>query len=330
MRFKTLSILVSTPVIFFGIWITVRSDEAEVLATLPTQASEDLFMQEAETAFLEPSSPVFLDPTASILDAEAVDLLAVVEVPTSEFFINSSTDYYVSDATEYDKSEGAELTYKPHFSAQNTTSETEVLDPIRQNQIEEALSVLPLEHAQSTQSITLDYSPQAHRGLAGGGLMYLRAVNISTEEFVSVMVHEMGHNVDSVYLDSELKTNPSGFVDGSQPVYTDDLSVEFYQISWASNTVQKSSATQSDFVSGYAMSDPFEDFSEHYNAYILNGPAFREAATSSMALQEKYDFMKTHVFDGQEFYSGGLGVDLSVYHWDMTKLAYDYEEFMSL
>ncbi|PIP66387.1 hypothetical protein COW94_02055 [Candidatus Peregrinibacteria bacterium CG22_combo_CG10-13_8_21_14_all_44_10] len=194
-----------------------------------------------------------------------------------------------------------------------------------------ALSVLgslPAEHAEALTDLTLVFDDNAKRGQAGGHLMRIRCVDISDEEFAAVMVHEMGHIVDTGLLQGS-GSDEYVFSDGSKPVLKDDLSVLFYETSWISNYSFTSETDGYSFVSRYATSDPFEDFAETYVAYVLHGETFRSYAASSDEINEKYEFMKNYVFEGIE-YSGidqAQAYDERVY--DVTKLPFDLDFFLN-
>lgn len=194
-----------------------------------------------------------------------------------------------------------------------------------------ALSVLdslPAEHAEALTDLTLVFDTDAKRGQAGGNIMRIRCVNISDEEFAAVMVHEMGHIVDTGLLQGS-GSDAYVFSDGSKPVLKDDLSVLFYETSWISNYSFTSETNGYSFVSRYAASDPFEDFAETYAAYVLHGETFRSYASSDAEINEKYEFMKNYVFDGVEY----SGIDQAQVHdervYDVTKLPFDLDFFLN-
>lgn len=215
------------------------------------------------------------------------------------------------------------------FSTRNMEDSESDLNSIKTNQIETALRKLPLAHAESVKNIILDYSAQAHRGLGGNSMIILRAVNMDTEEMIGVLVHELGHNVDYATLIPETEEQKSAFTDGTLTLYESDPSLDFYRISWLSNGKQKDGVTNMDFVSGYAVSDPFEDFAESYVYYVLHNKDFKVLATSSEAIYAKYQFMKYRVFEGKEFDTGDGQIDKEQRPWDITVLDYDLDEFMS-
>ena len=216
-----------------------------------------------------------------------------------------------------------------HFATRNMEQEKRFLNAIKQNQIETALKKLPEHHAKSVKNIILDYSQLAHRGLGGNSMIILRAVNMGTEEMVGVLIHEVAHNVDYADLIPDEEIHKSVFRDGKMTLYETDPSLDFYRISWLSNTQRKKTATNMDFVSGYAMSDPFEDFAESYVFYVLHNKDFKALAASSEALYAKYRFIKYEVFGGREFDTGDGRVKDNQRPWDITVLRYNINEFLS-
>jgi hypothetical protein len=118
-------------------------------------------------------------------------------------------------------------------------------------------------------------------------------------------------------------------MDGANPVYSDDPSLDFYKISFENQTTLKDIASDLDFVSGYAMSDPYEDFAESYAYYILHGNEFRELAQNNESLNQKYGYLKTRIFDGNEYFNGDESHNVELYtrQYDVTVLPYDMEKF---
>lgn len=56
-----------------------------------------------------------------------------------------------------------------------------------------------------------------------------------------------------------------------------------------------------DFVTVRAMENPFEDFAETYETYVMHGDNFRKKMQRSEVLRKKYKYMKEHVFNGVEY-----------------------------
>jgi hypothetical protein len=192
------------------------------------------------------------------------------------------------------------------------------------------LESLPAEAVKHLQNLTLSFDNNARRGLGGGSTIILRCSDVTDEELVGVLVHEMGHIEDTGVLQGTSDAGVSGFKDGSNPVYNNDPSLDFYRLSWLDSSTLRPSASPLDFVSGYAQSDPFEDFAETYNYYILHGDQFRELLKVNPILQKKYDFLKTRVFGGKEFFNGDDSQPVSYVSrdYDTTVLPYDMQKFL--
>ena len=215
------------------------------------------------------------------------------------------------------------------FSAKIKDEGFQKVNPDKKQEIVSVLEKLPINHTSALKNIVLDYDPKAHRGLGGKSIIILRGINIDPEEFTAVMVHEIGHNVDLGYLSELDKAKQSEFMDGKKPVYEGDPSLDFYRISWEDDKTRKKTASNLDFVSGYAMTDPFEDFAESYVYYILHNKDFKSKTQTSEQLLKKYQFIKNNVFNGKEFDTGEYLTDrLNNRPWDITILSYNLDEFL--
>ncbi|MCC6643751.1 putative zinc-binding metallopeptidase, partial [Candidatus Peregrinibacteria bacterium] len=187
-------------------------------------------------------------------------------------------------------------------------------------------------------NLTLYFSSTGRRGLGGGSTIILRCQNVTDSELVGVLVHELGHIKDTGVLKGDFWAGESEFKDGEKAIFQNDLSLDFYRISFANEKALKKGAVEKDFVSGYAMSDPFEDFAETYNFYILHGEQFRKMAEDNPNLQAKYDYMRDIVFEGREYgnyerisYDGDLSKELlKKRNYDSTILEYNLKEFLAI
>ncbi len=193
------------------------------------------------------------------------------------------------------------------------------------------LEKLPLTHRNQLSDLTLFYTKDGRRGFGGNGSIILRCLNVKDDELASVLIHEVGHLVDGSLLFGTDSEDVSGFYDFEIPVALDDPSLDFYRISWISESERQDDALYLDFVSEYAMTDPFEDFAETYAYYRLHGPEFRKLKKMNSALQRKYEFMKTQVFDGAEYYVGNTEpkVDIWVRNYDITVLPFPLKTFFA-
>lgn len=193
------------------------------------------------------------------------------------------------------------------------------------------LTVLPKEAVGAVNDLTLYFSNTGSRGLAGGNRVILRCQNVTDEELVAVLVHEVGHIVDTGVINGNWLDGKSEFMDGSKPVYANDPSTFFYRLSFRTDKSLKPDADEKDFVSGYAMTDPFEDFAESYAYYVLHGDEFRKLARYNKVLKRKYRYIKYTVFDGVEFSDDRNVERLNVLlrKFDVTVLDYDMERFLA-
>lgn len=198
-----------------------------------------------------------------------------------------------------------EKPWNGHFSAKNfrkTTSDNSSLAEIKES-LKTSILALPKWHTKSLKDLEIKNENNISRGLSSSSKIILHTSSIqSSQELIAVFIHEMGHITDLGSLKGK-NGYKTAFYDGKTPILNDDLSLIFYKISWKNSSTQKKSAKNSDFVSGYAQSDVFEDFAETYLFYKLHGDKFRGILNKSTALKKKYEFMKKHVFNGQEFQS---------------------------
>lgn len=134
-------------------------------------------------------------------------------------------------------------------------------------------------------------------------------------ETLSVFIHEFAHFIDLYFLETKVSI---------------DLSNKFYEISWESTKVMKQNQTQPDFVSGYAMTNKYEDMAESFTYYVLHNSDFLEKTKSSHILKQKYDFFTSYLFKNKEFFKSdfSVGEKIKPYYWDITKIDIDLEKFL--
>ncbi len=196
--------------------------------------------------------------------------------------------------------------------------------------VTDVFTILPENHTAAATNLILSFDSEARRGLGGDHTIILRCVNTTPEELVAVLIHELGHVVDTGLITSTDEGEISPFVDRGRVVLDSDPSVQFYTASWADS--ESLTGSKWDFVSGYSRTNPFEDFAEAYTAYVLHGPLFRDYAELNEVLAEKYNYLKTTVFDGVEFDFALETTSKGVYErvYDMTRLNFDLESFLAL
>lgn len=86
-----------------------------------------------------------------------------------------------------------------------------------------------------------------------------------------------------------------------KPGILGDPSDSFYAISWDSYKVKKKGAKLADFVSGYALSNKYEDFAESFSYYVFHNAEFKKRAKDNGMLAKKYEFFAKKLFVGKEF-----------------------------
>jgi hypothetical protein len=193
--------------------------------------------------------------------------------------------------------------WEGHFSAQKfqkTREDRIALLKVKQN-VKKVLSSFEPEQINVLKNLVIKNQKHASRGMANSKKIILHTESIETDdEMVSVLIHELGHVTDLGGLKS-INGGASAFVDRTKTFFNDDLSVDFYSLSWKDSDTLKMDIVHTDFVSGYAMSNCFEDFAESFLFYRMHGEKFRYLGESSDVLSAKYDFFKEHVFAGKEF-----------------------------
>lgn len=212
--------------------------------------------------------------------------------------------------------------WEGHFSAekfQNTPRDRVELLKIKKN-IRTALKTLPTTHTRNLDTLEVRNTKHISRGMANDKKIILHTRSIDTEkELISIFIHEMGHVVD---LGKLIGTSGdfTNFKDGKKYLRSDDPSIRFYTLSWKDATTLIPQRSKKDFVSGYAMSNCFEDFAESYLYYRLHGEKFRRKMMDSPILRKKYTFLRFQVFNGLEFQKDKPSPKTVDHIWDATLL----------
>ncbi len=134
-------------------------------------------------------------------------------------------------------------------------------------------------------------------------------------EYLSVFAHEFAHYVDIYSFDA------GAFGDESE---------DFYDISWESTSIVKPGQIQSNFVSGYAMTNKYEDFAESFTYYTLHNDDFWKKSQGNSILKQKYDFFAQTLYSQWEFIDTDFSQDnvIRSYYWDITKLPVNVKNFL--
>lgn len=144
-------------------------------------------------------------------------------------------------------------------------------------------------------SVTIQKPKWGRRWYAGHDLIVFNIQNIKNfSEFYQVATHELWHILDLwvIQWTQSQKYNSDYTEFWDIMFYEDDQSLEYYKISRLNENTKKSDASFKDYVSGYGMSNPFEDFAESMNMYLNNNSLFVSMSSESVILKEKYLFMQ--------------------------------------
>lgn len=116
------------------------------------------------------------------------------------------------------------------------------------------------------------------------------------QQFIALLLHEIGHAVDSGVSTSGNMNEEveNAFRDGSINIARDDISLDFYRLCFKSNTVLKEECSDASFVSQYAVVSAAEDFAETFAAYVLGGDIRHNV---DEVLLQKYQFLSEYIFD---------------------------------
>lgn len=115
----------------------------------------------------------------------------------------------------------------------------------------------------------------------------------SSRELWEVLTHEAGHIVDFSVLAGSMPALNKTFTEFWQPAFrVDDPSFLFYGLSWKNELVKNADASYKDFVSGYAMQDPFEDIAETFDMYINHYDLFVKMTETSPILKQKFAYVQ--------------------------------------
>lgn len=150
----------------------------------------------------------------------------------------------------------------------------------------------------SLDKVVIHSDSKLRRGLANASVIYVRCLP-DLEEYLNVLVHEIGHVIDLGYLVDNQDSSNSQFKDFNQFVKVADSSYKFYSISWKTNKEHNKRVITKDFVSIYASEDPFEDFAESFMLYVRYPEKFAQYAQESDYIMKKYIFIRDNIFEGE-------------------------------
>jgi hypothetical protein len=144
-------------------------------------------------------------------------------------------------------------------------------------------------------------------------LFWVKEMNLS--EYNAVWLHEFAHYLDLYYFQKKVFSDMSDF---------------FYNISWEWVNIIKPWLVWNDFVSGYSMTNKYEDFAETFTYYVLHNNDFLEKSENSEILKKKYDFFDKYLFRDWDFkWTNFSSWDkIKSYYRDTTKIEYSLVDFL--
>lgn len=180
--------------------------------------------------------------------------------------------------------------------------------------------------SQTLYTISLNKTQSWRRGYAGHHTLTINLASIkSYTEFFEVVTHEFWHNVDLGVIEGNSSYLDKNFTEFNQAAFSiDDKSLDFYKFNFQSETSRLDRSSFKDFVSWYALTNPFEDFAETFNMYLNHHDFFKELAETNYILAQKYDYM-SYLLWGKYFFNDSLSTkklqrDPLFRPWDSTRI----------
>ena len=131
---------------------------------------------------------------------------------------------------------------------------------------------------------------------------------------MSIFIHELSHYIDIYFLKKKVFQDPSS---------------QFYAISWHNTNTIVGGQKNKDFVSGYAMTNKYEDFAESMTYYVFANEEMREKSKNSFSMKQKYRYFEKNVFkDGSFKTTNFSSKEAKRYYWDITKKSFDMKNFL--
>lgn len=204
-------------------------------------------------------------------------------------------------------------------------------DDIQENHkriADEVLRAMPEQCRDTLTDFFVRYDNPGNRGLAGKNTLVVSG-NLPDEEFRALLIHELGHVFDLSHdigcLHGTPKSGRTPFRDGQDVTYRNDPSYAFYQISWTSEKTKKSGSADTDFVTGYAAWDAYEDFAESLVYFLLQNGEFAQRAAENAQIAQKYAWFQRYLFPQNPEIAVGRHEWTGRPPWDSTKLAYEWQ-----
>ncbi|MDD2487315.1 MAG: putative zinc-binding metallopeptidase [Candidatus Gracilibacteria bacterium] len=234
--------------------------------------------------------------------------------PLSEYNLNSASTETMKSSSAFDSFEtGKKKQEKPYLSISFKPDYLKVDDTLMKT-LKLNIDSKYFKDKITPLDLVIDGNRIEPRGQVSGNKLILSSKIKMKDETVKVFMHELGHILDLYYLNDD-----DGF----------DVSDEFYRISWIAYNIKKKDAKIGDFVSGYALSNKYEDFAESFIFYIFHNEDFALKAKKNKILKNKYNFFNKYIFMNDEFFDTSFGnTTLKSYNWDSTKIGINLKKYL--
>ncbi len=193
------------------------------------------------------------------------------------------------------------------------------------NTIQNIDKILPSSYAKiedTIQSIIIKQEDWWKRWYANHYNIVINIDQLSDEEFIEVLTHELWHIIDLWIIQWDNKKLHTSFTEFNRQQFSiNDISLLFYSFSRDSEFQRKNETMKEDFCTLYGMSNPFEDFAECFNLYLNHNNYFSSIKKSSKILEKKYNFL-SQLFQNQYVTNSyqSLKSDETYRYWDSTRM----------
>lgn len=163
------------------------------------------------------------------------------------------------------------------------------------------------------QEVIIHQDPDAWRWSAGHRHIRLNAARLDVaREFWEVATHELWHVLDLWHIVGNAPIRHTQFTEFGRSVFAiNDPSLRFYALSRENEYVRKSGSRSLDFVSWYAMKNPFEDVAETINMYINHYEYFVRMKQTSPVLAQKFAIIEERTNQQHYATTSSLTAELS-------------------
>ena len=261
------------------------------------QAAKSLLMLEINSSNLKKQSSK--SKISSKKNVQNISMIETIKVYNDDDIINNFI--WSSSSSIKNNSSSSEKNFETKNVSQNFCQNNEKLcqivifendrDEKKLFSIKTILDRFWYDPTQYINSINIVENSNWRRWYATHSYIVINSYNQSQKEFWEVFTHELAHIIDLWVIKWNWEKDEK-FTEFWNVIFAkNDPSIQFYKLSRDWEKVRKAWSKSQDFVSWYAMSDPFEDYAESFNMYINHKNLFLAMTRSSNILRQKYDII---------------------------------------